>query len=109
MHRQHKEQQGLEAQYQTVQRQIQEHSAREYDSEIVLGNLKDFQRVFAALLPTEQMEVLRCLVRDIVVHPDKLIFNIFELAEVGTSSQQRKGWLPHSDESRHWSCSIRIS
>ena len=32
MHRQHKEQHGLEAQYQAVQRQIQEHSAREYDS-----------------------------------------------------------------------------
>ena len=36
MHRQHKEQRGLEAQYQAVQRQIQEQSAREYDSEIVL-------------------------------------------------------------------------
>ena len=97
MHRQHKEQQSLEAQYQAVQRQIQEQTAREYDSEIVLRNLKDFQRIFAALLPKEQMEVLRCLVRDIIVHPDKLVFNIFELAEVGTSSQERKGWLPGQD------------
>ena len=97
MFRQQKEQQGLEAQYQAVQRQIQEQATREYDAEIVLRNLQDFQKVFAALLPQEQCEVLRCLVRDIVVYPDKLVFNIFELAEVGTSSQQRTGWLPGQD------------
>ena len=97
MHRQHKEQQSLEAQYQAVHRQIQEHLAREYDSEVVIRNLQDFQRVFAALLPKEQAEVLRCLVRDIDVYPDKLVFNIFELAEIGTSSKKRTGWLPGQD------------
>ncbi|WHZ13257.1 MAG: hypothetical protein OJF52_000089 [Nitrospira sp.] len=30
-------------------------------------HLQDFQKVFGALLPKEQCEVLRCLVRDIVV------------------------------------------
>lgn len=109
MRRQQQEQHSLEAQYQAVQRQIQEHSAREYDSEIVLRNLKDFQRIFSALLPKEQMEVLRCLVRDIIVHPDKLVFNIFELAEVGTSSQERKGWLPMADQTEHWQYAVRIS
>ncbi len=97
MRRQQQEQDSLETQYQAVQRQIQEHTAREYDSEVVLRNLKNFQRIFSALLPKEKMEVLRCLVRDIIVHPDKLVFNIFELAEVGTSSQERKGWLPGQD------------
>jgi len=100
MRRQQQEQHSLETQYQAVQRQIQEHTAREYDSEVVLRNLKNFQRIFAALLPKEKMEVLRCLVRDIIVHPDKLVFNIFELAEVGTSSQERKGWLPGLCRSR---------
>lgn len=30
-------------------------------------HLQDFQKVFGALLPKEQCEVLRCLVRDMVV------------------------------------------
>jgi hypothetical protein len=55
------------------------------------------------------MEVLRCLVRDIIVHPDKLVFNIFELAEVGTSSQERKGWLPDEDSSENWCHTIVVS
>ncbi|MCS6320004.1 MAG: recombinase zinc beta ribbon domain-containing protein [Nitrospira sp.] len=109
MRRQQQEQHSLETQYQAVQRQIQEHTAREYDSEVVLRNLKNFQRIFAALLSKEKMEVLRCLVRDIIVHPDKLVFNIFELAEVGTSSQERKGWLPGSNESEYWRCRVRVA
>jgi hypothetical protein len=53
--------------------------------------------VFDALAPQEQVEVLRCLVRDIVVHPDKLLLNIFELAELIPGSQKRKDWLPNED------------
>ena len=109
MRRQQQEQHSLETQYQAVQRQIQEHTAREYDSEVVLRNLQNFKRIFAALLPKEKMEILRCLVRDIIVHPDKLVFNIFELAEVRTSSQERKGWLPDTDEDRLWIATIKLS
>ena len=43
------------------------------------------------------MEVLRCLVRDIIVYPDKLLLNIFELAELTPGSQQRLDWLPGQD------------
>ena len=60
------------------------------------------------MLPKEQMEVLRCLVRAIVVFPDKLVFTIFELAEVGTSSQQRKDWLPDYNKSEYWKCVVWI-
>jgi hypothetical protein len=69
MFRQQKEQQGLQAQYQAVQRQIQEQVTREYDAEIVLRNPQDFQKVFAVV--TEgTVDVLRCLIRDIIVYPD---------------------------------------
>ncbi len=61
------------------------------------------------MLPKEMMEVLRCLVWDIVVHPDKLVFNIFEFAEVGTSSQERKGWLPGSNEPGHWTWIVQVA
>ena len=89
--------QSLEAQYTTVQRQISDQAGRDYDAEIILRNLKDFQRVFDALASPEQVEVLRCMVRDIIVHPDKLLLNIFELAELAPGSQKSIAWLPGQD------------
>ena len=91
----HKE--ALQIQYDSVQQKLREHVAREYDGEIVLKALHDFRIVFDALAPQEQVEVLRCLVRDIVVHPDKLLLNIFGLAELTPDSQKRKDWLPGQD------------
>ena len=85
---------ALEAQYEDVQRQICEQVARDYDAEIVLRNLRDFRKVFDALAPQEQAQVLRCLIRDIIAYPDKLVLNIFELAELTPGSQQRTNWLP---------------
>lgn len=46
---------------------------------------------------------------DIVVYLDKLIFNIFELAEVGTSSQQRKGWLSEQDSNSNEICPVEVT
>ena len=89
--------QSLEAQYTTVQRQISDQAGRDYDAEIILRNLKDFQRVFDALASHEQVEVLRCMVRDIIVHPDKLLLNIFELATLTHGSQESIAWLPGQD------------
>ena len=97
MHDREKDRQSLEAQYAAIQRQISDHAVREYDAEVILRNLKDFRKVFDALPSQEQVEVLRCLIRDIIVYPDKLLLNIFELAELTPGSQPRMNWLPGQD------------
>lgn len=92
-----KDKEAVQIQYDSIQQKLREHVARDYDGEIVMKALQDFRRVFDALAPQEQVEVLRCLVRDIVVYPDKLLLNIFELAELTPGSQKRKDWLPGQD------------
>jgi site-specific DNA recombinase len=92
-----KDKEAIQVQYDSVQQKLREHAARDYDSEIVLKSLQDFGKVFDALARQEQAEVLRCLIRDIVAYPDKLLMNIFELAQLTPGSQKRKDWLPGQD------------
>jgi hypothetical protein len=73
---------------------VREQVVRDYDAEVILQNLHDFRKIYHALAPQEQAEVLRCLVRDIDIYPDKLHLNIFELAELTPGSQKRIDWLP---------------
>ena len=97
MRQREKDREALQVQYDHVQRTMQEQAGRDYDAEVVLQNLQDFQKIYHALAPQEQAEVLRCLVRDIDVYPDKLLLNIFELAELTSGSQKRIDWLPGQD------------
>ena len=92
-----KDKEALGIQYDSVQRKLRDQAARNYDAEIVLKTLQDFRKVFDALAPQEQAEALRCLVRDIIVYPDKILLNIFELADLTPGSQKRKDWLPGQD------------
>lgn len=81
---------ALQIQYDDVQKRIWEQASRDYNVEVVLRNLQDFRRIFDALAPQEQAEVLHCLVNDLIVYPNKLTFNIFELAELTPDSKKRK-------------------
>ena len=88
----------LQAQYDAIQAQRHEQLTRDYDAEVVIRHLQDFEKVFHALTPQEQREVLSCLVQSVHVHPDKWVFDIFELPEYLTiGSQLRKDWLPGQD------------
>lgn len=82
----------LQIQYDDVQKRIREQASRDYNVEVVLRNLQDFRRIFDALAPQEQAEVLHYLVKDVIVYPNKLTFNIFELAELTPNSKKRKDW-----------------
>jgi hypothetical protein len=66
----------------------------------VLRNLQDLRKVFDALTPQEEAQVLRCVVREIIAYPDKQILNIFELAELSPGSQKHIGWLCNQYPSR---------
>ena len=65
-----------------VKRLEQEMYQCENDREAIQVQYDHVQRTIQ-----EQAEVLRCLVRDINVYPDKLLLNIFELAELTPGSQ----------------------
>ena len=88
---------ALQIQYDGLQRKIRERAIGEYDVDILMRNLQDFQEVFHALAPQKQAKVLQCLVKDVIAYPDKLVLNIFELADVAPGSQQGKDWLPGQD------------
>lgn len=92
-----KDKEASQIQYDSIQQKLREHAARDYDSNIVLKSLQDFGKVFDALGRKEQAEVLRCLIRDIVAYADKLLMNIFELAQLTPGSQKRNDWLPGLD------------
>jgi hypothetical protein len=88
----------LLAQYEAIQEQVREQLTRDFDADIVIRHLQDFEKVFHALTPQEQREVLSCLVHSVQVHPDKWVFHVFELPEYITiGSQLRKDWLPGQD------------
>ena len=92
-----REKETIQVQYDEIQQQIREGMARDFNAEIVLDNLKNFEKVFQALTGQEQTEVIRCLVQDIEVFPHKFALNIFELARPSTGSKMRQGWLPGQD------------
>ena len=81
----------------TVEQKINEAAARDYNAEILQRTLQDFRASFAGLNPTEQSETLQCVLKNVVVHPQKLALEVFELEEFLPSSQNRKGWLPGLD------------
>ncbi|TRZ97759.1 MAG: hypothetical protein D4R81_12020 [Nitrospiraceae bacterium] len=92
-----REKETIQVQYDEIQQQIREGMARDFNAEIVLDNLKNFEKVFQALTGQEQTEVIHCLVQDIEVFPHKFALNIFELARPSTGSKMRQGWLPGQD------------
>jgi hypothetical protein len=97
MRQREKGQQAMKAPYEAVQRQITEQTARDYDAEVVLRNLQNFRKVFDSLTPQKRADVPLCLIKNIIVYPDKLVLNIFELAELTPGSQKRKdgSWSHH--------------
>jgi hypothetical protein len=67
----------------------------QYNAELVRKSLLDFASVFSHPTPAEQAEALRCIVKDVTLHKDTLVLNIFELEEFKPpDSQNRTNWLP---------------
>jgi site-specific DNA recombinase len=90
-----KDQEILQEEHEDLKRRINEESAASVDSELVLRRLQDFRSSFGAMAPPEQAEALQCLLREVVVYPEKLVLEVFELPEFAPSgSQKREVWLP---------------
>ncbi len=89
--------QGLQKQYDDLQRKINEAAVRDYNVEVLQRALQDFRSVFCALTPQERSEALQCILKQVMIYPDKLDLEVFELAEFCRGSQERKEWLPGQD------------
>ena len=63
------------------------------NADLVKQNLRDFRKVFHALMPTEQAEALQCMLNYITVYPEKLVLDVYELAAFSRASLNRADWL----------------
>ena len=92
-----KDQEALQVQYDDIQRQINEAICWDYDAELMRKHLRDFRAIFGSLTPDERAEALQCILKEIVLYPDRLVLNIYELPELKPGSQNRTVWLPGLD------------
>ena len=80
-----------------LQRRINEQVVKDFDAELMSSNLQDFRKCFTALTPTEQAEALQCLLKSVVIQPNKLTLEVFELPGFIIRSKNRKDWLLRRD------------
>lgn len=84
-----------------LSRKINEDTVRDYNAELVLQALRDFEKCFSALIPEEQAEALQCILKGVTVSAEKLTLEVFELEEFAAptegGSQIRQSWLPGQD------------
>ena len=80
-----------------------------YNAEVVQHNLTSFRGYFEALTPQEQAEMLQCLLKQVVLHEDKVCLDIFELPELVPGSKNRTKWLPGLDSNHAGARTIRVS
>jgi hypothetical protein len=85
---------ALEAELEELQRKINENAVRDFDAELVSRNLRDFRKAFKGLEAREQAEALQCLLKSVLVQPERLTLEICELPGFTGSSQNHKDWLP---------------
>jgi site-specific DNA recombinase len=91
------DQKALRTRLDDLQQKINEDAAYEYNSETVLNNLAEFRNTFEALTPPEKTETLRCLLKQINALPDKLVMEVYELADFKRGSQKTSDWLSDMD------------
>jgi hypothetical protein len=88
---------ALQLRYDDLQQKTNEEAAYDYNAELVKHNLRDFRKVFHALTPLEQTEALQCMLKQITVYPEKLVLDVYELADFSRGSPNRENWLPKQD------------
>ncbi len=83
----------LKAQMDDLQRRINEGAFKEYDANLARQHLQNFQRTFHALEPQEKAEALQFILKEVVVYPDRMALEIYDLPELGEGSTNRTTWL----------------
>jgi chromosome segregation ATPase len=80
---------ALQQQTDDLERKIKESAAPDFNAELLQRTLRDFQTAFSALTTPEQSDALQCVLKTVMVHPQKLDLEIFELQQFLPGSQNR--------------------
>ncbi|MCA9419851.1 MAG: recombinase family protein [Nitrospira sp.] len=98
--RREEDQKALARRLEEVEKQMQKAELQDFNGDLLIQELGNFQKNFSLLSPKEQTEALQCLVKDIEVYPDKWVLNVFELPGFSWGSQKREKWLGLQDDFR---------
>ena len=88
---------ALSIRYDDLQRKINEEAAYDFNAGVVKRNLREFRNVVEALTPEEKTQALQCMVKQITVLPDKLLLDVYELADFGGGLVKLFKWLQRKD------------
>ena len=80
-----------------LRQRINEEAAYDYNANLVKQNLKEFRNVFGALTAEEKKDALQCMVKRINVLPDRLVLEVYELADFKRGSPKNPNWLSDMD------------
>ena len=85
---------GLQSELDEVRQRLAAEMSASVNADLLLKALGDFDAVFASLTPQEQKDAVQCVLQGVTVTADKLLINVFELAEfTPAGSQDRPNWL----------------
>jgi predicted nuclease with TOPRIM domain len=93
MEKREAEKKALSVRYDDLQRKINEETAYDYNAGLVKQNLREFRNVVNTLTPKEKTQALQCMVKQITVLPDKLLMDVYELADFKKGLSNRSIWL----------------
>jgi hypothetical protein len=81
----------------TLNLKMNDEAANDFNSEIVLKNLREFRSVFDAMKSEEKSETLQCLLKKITAEPGKLVLDVYELADFQSSPANHSEWRPYRE------------
>jgi hypothetical protein len=99
----------LQTRYDALQQKINEEAAYDYNANAVQHTLREFRGAFGALTPEEKTEAMQCMLKQISVLPEKLVLEVYELADFAKGSQRRSDWLSDMDSKLDFRNSRRCS
>ncbi len=87
----------LEIQYEAAQIDFNSQAMAAFDVQLIKESLKSFRDSFGALTTEEKAQTLQKFLKTILVYPEKMSLDVYELPTFSVGSQKRLKWLPGLD------------
>ena len=97
MHERESDKNLLQSRLDEIQSKINREFTTEFDSDLIRRNLQNLKSAFENLAPKDKAEALQCILKEITMHPDKIVLEIFDLPEFNPGSKNRTTMLPLLD------------